>query len=79
MPVMNGFDAASAIRNAVPEARIVLFTLYSDTLGELLAKAAGVDLVVSKSEGSAGLLSALGPLLAECHPRVRPIEQTLNA
>jgi DNA-binding NarL/FixJ family response regulator len=64
MPVMNGLDAASAIRKALPNARIVVFTLYSDVLGELLARAVGVDLVISKSEGTAGLLRALEPLLA---------------
>ena len=64
MPVMNGFEAASAIKKTNPGARILIFTLYSDHLGELLAKAAGVDLVVSKTEGTAGLLYALGTLLA---------------
>lgn len=63
MPVMNGLEAASAIKKAVPEVRILIFTLYSDNLGELLAKAAGVDLVLSKTEGAAGLLHALRPLL----------------
>lgn len=65
MPVMNGLDAASAIRKALPNARIVVFTLYSDMLGELLARAVGVDLIISKSEGAAALLRALEPLLAE--------------
>lgn len=65
MPVMNGLDAASAIKKAVPETRIVIFTLYSDTLGELLAKAAGIDLVVSKSEGATALLLALSLYLGQ--------------
>lgn len=63
MPVMNGLDAASAIKKALPEAHIVVFTLFSDNLGELLARAAGVDLVVSKTEGAMGLLHALQPFL----------------
>lgn len=65
MPSMNGLEAASVIRKALPSARIVVFTLYPDTLGQLLAKAAGVDLVISKAEGAAGLLHALGPLLKQ--------------
>ena len=64
MPMMNGLDAAATIRKAVPHAHIVVFTLFSDNLGQLLAKAAGVDLVVSKAEGAAGLLHALEPFLA---------------
>lgn len=63
MPVMNGLEAASAIRKAVPQSTIVIFTLFSDHLGELLARASGVDLIVSKTEGPAGLLHALEPFL----------------
>jgi len=63
MPGMNGLDAAAAIRRVAPQARVVVFTLFSDTLGELLAKMSGVDLVLSKTDGTAGLLHALGPLL----------------
>jgi len=65
MPVMNGLEAASAIKKALPQAHIVVFTLFSDNLGELLAKAAGVDLVVSKTEGARGLLHALRPFLTQ--------------
>jgi DNA-binding NarL/FixJ family response regulator len=75
MPVMNGLDAAAIIRKTVPDSRIVVFTLYSDTLGEFLAKAAGVDLVVSKTEGAAGLLHALGPYL----DRVSPIDRCADS
>lgn len=38
MPVINGLEAASAIKNANPEARILIFTLYSDHLGTLLSE-----------------------------------------
>jgi DNA-binding NarL/FixJ family response regulator len=59
MPVMNGLDAASAIKKATPNSRIVIFTLYSDTLGKLLASGAGIDLVISKSDGPDALLHGL--------------------
>ena len=65
MPLMNGLDAASAIKRAAPGARIVVFTLYSDPLGKLLATATGVDLVISKSDGPAGLLHGLGSLFEQ--------------
>lgn len=65
MPYMNGVEAAWLIRKAVPEARIVVFTLYSDGLGQMLAAKAGVDLVVPKTEGAAGLMKALHPLMGE--------------
>jgi DNA-binding NarL/FixJ family response regulator len=78
MPLMNGLEAATAIRKALPDTRIVVFTLYSDTLGKLLAKAAGVDLVVSKSDGTAGLLHALSSLLTQPSRSAEAGDQALN-
>jgi DNA-binding NarL/FixJ family response regulator len=66
MPALNGLEAAWAIRKVMPDTRIVVFTLYSDMVGQAMAKASGVDLVVSKTEGAAGLLRALHPYLAGC-------------
>jgi len=65
MPSMNGVEAASVIKKQFPESRIVVFTLYTDIIGKAMARAAGVDVVVSKSEGAAGLTRALLPLLRE--------------
>ncbi len=65
MPSMNGVEAASVIKKQFPESRIVVFTLYTDVIGKSMAKAAGVDVVVSKSEGATGLMRALLPLLRE--------------
>jgi DNA-binding NarL/FixJ family response regulator len=65
MPKMNGLQAARAIKRAMPEARIVMFTLYSETVGKLAESAWGIDLVVPKSEGVDGLLRALRPFLED--------------
>jgi DNA-binding NarL/FixJ family response regulator len=67
MPSMTGVEAASIIKKQSPEARIIVFTLYSDTLSNSMARAVGVDVVVSKSDGATGLMNALLPLIAE-HP-----------
>jgi len=64
MPVMNGVEAAAAIKAALPKARIVMFTLYPDRLGPSMAKAVGVDIVIGKHEGSTGLLQAIENFLA---------------
>lgn len=64
MPKMNGLQAAFAIKRAMPEARIVLFTLYSEVVGKLTPSSYGVDLVVSKTEGVDGLLKALRRFLS---------------
>ena len=63
MPEMNGVEAAAAIRKALPRTKIVVFTLFPNRLGQTLAKAVGVDLVVDKEEGAIGLLKALDGLL----------------
>jgi DNA-binding NarL/FixJ family response regulator len=65
MPKMNGLQAALAIKRAMPEARIVMFTLHSEAVGKVAKHASGVDLVVSKSEGVDGLLRALRPFLTK--------------
>lgn len=65
MPSMNGVEAASVIKKESPETRIIVFTLYKDSIGKAMAKAVGVDLVISKSEGASGLMAALTPLLSE--------------
>jgi len=50
MPVMNGLQAALAIRKLFPDMPIILFSLYGD--GPVRAEAArvGVDAVVSKTD-----------------------------
>lgn len=62
MPEMNGAEAAAAIRKELPDTRIVVFTLFSDAFGRFMAKATGVDVVVSKAEGLSGLAIALEKL-----------------
>jgi DNA-binding NarL/FixJ family response regulator len=63
MPNMNGVEAAASIRELLPRTKIVVFTFFPDLLGRSMAKAVGVDLVIDKERGSAGLLEALEGLL----------------
>ena len=64
MPELNGIQAASILKAEMPEVRIILFTLYSDHVGETLASAAGVDMVLSKPDGMSVLPDAVNSLLA---------------
>lgn len=64
MPKMNGVEAALAIKSMFPEIRIVLFTFWENSVHTGMAKAAGVDLVLSKSAGTATLLESIRSLLA---------------
>jgi CheY-like chemotaxis protein len=69
MPRLNGAEAASILRQAMPKVPILLFTLYADDFGERLASAVGVNVVLSKPEG----LSKLGKhLKALLNPKDEP-------
>lgn len=50
MPVMNGLDAARALRLTIPAIPIILYSLYSDEAVRAEAVAAGVRAVVSKAD-----------------------------
>lgn len=65
MPNMNGLEAASVLRSLMPDVRIVVFSLYSGDCGHALLRAAGVDVVVEKVEGAAGLMRALQNVLTD--------------
>lgn len=48
MPVMNGLDAARALKRMMPEVPIVMFSGYADSFTEKEARSAGVSVLVSK-------------------------------
>jgi len=64
MPEMNGAETASVLKMAVPEVRIILFTMYSDNVGSYLTSAVGIDAVLSKPDGMTALLGAVEAALA---------------
>jgi DNA-binding NarL/FixJ family response regulator len=60
MPLMNGLEAATVLKNAMPGVPIVLLTLYAD---EVQGPRSGIATVLSKVNGLAPLLSCLKKLL----------------
>ena len=64
MPRLNGIEAASILKKMIPDIRIILFTMFDDSLGATLRSAVGVDLVVPKAEGLNGLVKAVHHLIA---------------
>jgi two-component system, NarL family, response regulator NreC len=50
MPIMNGLEAAPALRRMLPTVPIILFTLYGNKFLEQEAFSAGVTAVVSKGD-----------------------------
>jgi DNA-binding NarL/FixJ family response regulator len=50
MPRLNGLQAAVILHEVVPNTPIILFTFYKEVIPIRMARAAGVDSVVSKSD-----------------------------
>jgi two-component system response regulator NreC len=65
MPELNGAEAASIIKQACPHIRIILFTMYSESVGKSLTSAIGVDAVLSKPEGMKELVKTIEDLFAD--------------
>jgi two-component system nitrate/nitrite response regulator NarL len=64
MPVMSGLDAAPYLRTVLPETRLLLFTVHNGLEVERLARAAGIQAVVSKDKGALELVPRSKALLA---------------
>jgi DNA-binding NarL/FixJ family response regulator len=68
MPVMNGAEAASVLKKAMPNVSIIVFTMFSEDIGRSLTSAVGVDLVLSKPDGMRALMDAIEVLLNPSQP-----------
>jgi DNA-binding NarL/FixJ family response regulator len=65
MPEMNGAEAASVLKKAMPKVPIIVFTMFSENMGKSLASAIGVDIVLSKPDGMRTLVEAIENLLGK--------------
>ena len=65
MPVMNGLDAARALKRLMPEMPIIMYSAYGDSFTQREARSAGVSALVSKSENIAVLLGKARSLVYE--------------
>ncbi len=73
MPELNGIEVASILRKDLPEAKTLLFTMYSDHVGPNIASASGVDIVLPKVDGAAALVRAINELIrGDSLPGVEP-------
>jgi len=63
MPVMNGLDAARALKRLMPDVPIVMFSIYSDSFTEKEVRSAGVSALVSKFEDISALVDIARNLL----------------
>jgi DNA-binding NarL/FixJ family response regulator len=63
MPIMNGLEVAPLLRQILPEAPIILFTLHDNKTVEREAFAAGVSALVSKAASMKTLVDQAEDLL----------------
>ena len=63
MPLMDGLEAASQLKNILPRVPIVMLTLYADELKGTKLSSRGVATVLSKVDGLAPLVECLKTLL----------------
>jgi DNA-binding NarL/FixJ family response regulator len=85
MPEMNGAETASVLKMTVPGVRIILFTMYSENVGNYLTSALGIDAVLSKPDGMTALLNAVeaaltptSTLIEDQKSTQKPAETTLS-
>ena len=65
MPLMNGIEAASQLKNKVPNIPVVIYTMLEDVLGKSLANTLGVKGIVSKADGLTKLLANIEATLED--------------
>ncbi len=63
MPVMNGIDAARALKTLMSTVPVIIFSEYSDVFSENEARSAGISALVSKSEHVSVLIDKARALL----------------
>ena len=63
MPVMNGFEAARALRDLMPSVPTIMFTLYDDEFMREKARLIGATEVVSKTDNISVLMQTARRLL----------------
>jgi DNA-binding NarL/FixJ family response regulator len=63
MPLMNGLEAATVLKDEIPGLPIVLLTLYAEQIYGLRCATFGVTVVLSKFDGLAPLLRCVQSLL----------------
>jgi CheY-like chemotaxis protein len=79
IPEMNGAEAASVLKQRLPQIPIILFTFHADGLGDDLRRALNVEQVVSKLDGMDAVIESIITLLGSSEPELRLTPETLNA
>ena len=65
MPVMNGLDAARALKRLMPRVPLIMYSAFGDRYVEQQASLLGISSVISKSEPVTTLVGIARSLLAQ--------------
>ena len=63
MPELNGAEVASVLKRTLPDTRIILFTMYRESVGKYISEAVGIDVVLAKLDGVSKLAAAIDTAL----------------
>lgn len=73
MPGLNGIEVTSVVKNSLPAAKVVLFTMYDDAIRSL-APVMGANALLTKSDGISALLRTVRSMLSD---KMKSMEETL--
>jgi chemotaxis response regulator CheB len=63
MPVMNGLDAARALKRLMPSVPLIMYSAFEDQFSEQVARLAGISVLVSKYQHVSVLINKARGLL----------------
>jgi len=63
MPGLNGVEVAGIVKKRIPASKVILFTMHARELGQSILSVAGIDRVLSKTNGISELLPTVESLL----------------
>src|SRR5437764_12125725 len=64
MPVMNGLDAAHALKNSLPETKLILFSNHGEAFSDREARSAGFSAVIPKHRSLSELIDKTRQVLS---------------
>jgi DNA-binding NarL/FixJ family response regulator len=70
LPMLNGVEAASVVRNHLPNVKIVAFSMYANELGCAIRTATRIDAVLPKSTSLTSLVETIQQLVGTLPPRI---------
>ena len=73
MPKINGLEIAGALKKALPNTLVIMFTMFDQALGSTACPATGIDLLISKSDGLINLVQSVNRFLEDrIDPKIEP-------